>query len=174
MVFLLGIIEFGLVYATGASSTGASRSGARIAATAYAPAKTSSTTRRAAADQVAAAVAADLKSLTSAEPIGMVIYKVNPSSTDGAPVGGFPGENATMSGGCSSDCFRYTWTGSPATMTFSSGDWAAPDACGATIDSIGVWVLVEHNYLTGVIGSSTYVTGRTVMRLEPLPTDQCS
>lgn len=174
MVFLLGIIEFGLVYATGASSTGASRSGARIAATAYAPAKTSSTTRRAAADQVAAAVSADLKSLTSAEPIGMVIYKVDPSSSDGAPVGGFPGEDATMSGGCSTDCFRYTWTGSPQKMTFASGDWAVPDACGATIDSIGVWLLVEHNYLTGVIGSSTFVTGRTVMRLEPLPTDQCS
>lgn len=174
MVFLLGIIEFGLVYATGATATGSSRSGARLAAAGYAPAKTSAATRRAAADQIAAAVSADMKSLTSAEPVGMVIYKVDSSTTDGAPTGGYPGRNATMSGGCTSNCFRYTWTGSPKTMTFSTGDWASPLACGANVDSIGVWVLVKHNYLTQLIGNSIYVDGRTVMRLEPLPTDQCS
>ena len=174
MVFLLGIIEFGLVYATGATATGASRSGARLAATNYAPAKTSSTTRRAAADQIAAAVSADMKSLTSADPVGMVIYRVDPSSADGAPAGGWPGDNDTLSGGCSSDCFRYTWTGSPKTMTYASGDWALPDACGTTVDSIGVYVVVKHHYLTKLIGSDKYVNGRTVMRLEPLPTDQCT
>ncbi len=174
MVFLLGIIEFGLVYATGATATGASRSGARLAATAYAPAKTTSTTRRAAADQVAAAVSADLKNLTSADPIGMVLYRVDPNATDGAPVGGWPGNNDTMTGGCTTDCFRYSWSGNPKKMTWTSGDWAAPDACGTTVDNIGVYVLVKHHYLTGLIGKDKYVGGKTVMRMEPLPTDQCS
>jgi hypothetical protein len=174
MVFLLGIIEFGLVYATGATATGSSRTGARLAATNYAPAKTTSTTRRAAADQIAAAVSADLMNLTSAEPIGMIIYRVDPNSSDGAPVGGWPTSNDTMSGSCATDCIKYLWTGSPKKMTYSSGDWAAPDACGTTVDTIGVDVLVKHHYLTGLIGRTRYVTGHTVMRLEPLPTDQCS
>ncbi len=174
VVFLLGIIEFGLVYATGATATGASRSGARIAAATYAPAKTTSTTRRAAADQIAAAVSADMKSLTSATPVGMVIYRVDPTSTDGAPVGGYPADNDTMTGGCTANCFRYMWNGSPKTMNYQSGDWASPAACGTTIDSIGVYVIVKHQYLTKLLGDSRYVDGKTVMRLEPLPTDQCS
>jgi Flp pilus assembly protein TadG len=174
MLFLLAIMEFGLVYASGATATGASRSGARLAATNYAPNMASSTTRRTAADAIAAAVSADSKSLTSAEPVGMVIYKVDSTSSDGAPTGGWPGSNATLSGGCTANCFRYTWTGSPKKMTYSSGDWAAPDACGLTVDSIGVYVVIKHTYLTKILGDSTYVTGRTVMRLEPLPTDQCT
>jgi Flp pilus assembly protein TadG len=174
MLFLLAIMEFGLVYASGATATGASRSGARLAATNYAPAMASTTTRRAAADAIADAVSADSKSLTSAEPVGMVIYKVDPASAEGAPTGGWPGNNAGLTGGCTANCFRYTWTGSPKKMTYSSGDWAAPDACGLTVDSIGVYVVIKHTYLTKVLGDSTYVTGKTVMRLEPLPTDQCT
>ena len=122
----------------------------------------------------AATRSADAKSLTSAEPVGMVIYKVDPASSDGAPTGGWPGSNATMSGGCTANCFRYTWSGSPKKMTYSSGDWATPDACGLTVDSIGVYVVIKHTYLTKILGDFTYVTGRTVMRLEPLPTDQCT
>jgi len=174
MLFLLGIMEFGLVYASGATATGASRSGARLAATSYAPAKTDSNSRRTAANAIADAVSADSKALTSATPVGMVIYKVDSTSADGAPSGGWPGNNAFLSGGCSSNCFRYLWSGSPAKMTYSSGDWAVPDACGATVDSIGVYVIIKHSYLTKLLGDSTYVTGRTIMRLEPLPTDQCS
>ncbi len=172
LVFLLGIIEFGLVYATGATATGASRSGARLAATSYAPAGTNSTAQRAAADGVAAAVTADLKSLASAQPVGMTVYKVNNATADGAPTGGFPGDN--LAGGCSANCFRYTWDAGSSSMVYSSGGWAAPDACGTTVDSIGVFVQVKHNYLTKLIGNFRYVDGHTVMRLEPLPTDQCS
>ncbi|MFZ4519029.1 MAG: TadE/TadG family type IV pilus assembly protein [Microthrixaceae bacterium] len=170
MLFLLGIIEFGLVYATGATTTGASRTGARLAATAYAPAGSSGAAQRAAADQVAAAVTADLTNLSNAVPTGMVLYRVNPSATDGAPVGGFPGDN--MAGGCTTDCFRYTWNGTR--LVYSSGGWSSPDACGTSVDSVGVWVQARHDYLTRILGQFRYVDGRTSMRLEPLPTDQCT
>jgi len=36
-----------------------------------------------------------------------------------------------------------------------------------------VWVLIRHSYLTKLIGQYNFVEGRTVMRLEPLPGDQC-
>jgi hypothetical protein len=171
MIFLLGIIEFGLAYASGSTTTASSRSGARLAATNYATAGSSSTAQRSAADQIAAATTADLKALSNATPVGMVVYKVNPSADDGSPIGGFPGAN--MSGGCSSDCFRYTWNPSTKEMDFSSGGWSNPDACGANVDSIGVFVEVRHWYLTKLVGSSRDIGAHTVMRLEPLPTDLC-
>lgn len=168
LVFLLGIMEFGLVYATGATANGSTRTGARLAATSYAPAGTTTSAQRAAADQIATATAADLKALNNAVPLGMTIYKV--VGADGSPAGGFPGSN--MTGGCTTNCFRYTWNGT--TMVYQSGSWATPDACGTTVDSIGVFVQVRHDYLTDIMGSSRTVSGHTIMRLEPLPTDQCT
>jgi Flp pilus assembly protein TadG len=174
MVFLLGIIEFGLVYATGATATGASRSGARLAAAAFGPEKATLSTS---ANNVAAAVSADLTALTSAAPIGMVVYRVNPNGTDGAPYGGFPAENDSMSGGCTQDCFRYKWNAATKQMEPNGGPgWtmANSSVCNAaSADSVGVWVLVRHSYLTKIVGQYNYVTGKTVMRLEPLPSDQC-
>jgi hypothetical protein len=169
LLILMGAMEFGLVFASGAVTTGSSRSGARLAATAYAPAGTTSNAQRTATDSIAAAVTADLKSLSHAAPVGMTIYLVNPSATDGAPTGGFPGDN--LSGGCTANCIRYVWNGT--TMVYSSGSWPSPDACGTTVDSVGVYVQVRHTYISGYIGTSRLVNGRTSMRLEPLPADQC-
>ena len=174
MVFLLGIIEFGLVYATGATATGASRSGARLAAASFGPGKATLSTQ---ADNVASAVSGDLTALTSAVPVGMVVYRVNPSGTDGAPVGGFPTRTDAMSGGCTSDCFRYTWNTSTKKMVRNGGPgWtmANTSVCNAaSADSVGVWVLIRHSYLTKLLGQYNWVDGKTIMRLEPVPSDQC-
>ncbi len=169
LLILLGTMEFGLVFASGSVTTGSSRSGARLAATSYAPAGTVQSAQLDAADGIAAAVSADLMALQNAEPIGLAIYEVNPSAADGAPYGGFPGD--LLSGGCSSSCIRYTWDGDE--MVFASGGWSDPDACGTTVDSVGVFVQVRHTYVTGLIGESRTVNGHTTMRLEPLPSDQC-
>ncbi len=169
LLILLGTMEFGLVFASGTVTTGSSRSGARLAATAYAPAGTAQSAQQTAADGIAAAVSADLMALQNAQPVGLAIYEVNPSSPDGAPVGGFPGD--LLSGGCTASCMRYTWNGT--SMVFQSGSWSDPDACGTTVDSVGVYVQVRHTYVTGLIGEGRRVEGHTTMRLEPLPSDQC-
>ncbi|MBM3662095.1 MAG: pilus assembly protein [Actinobacteria bacterium] len=169
LLILLGTMEFGLVYASGSVTTGASRSGARLAATSYAPAGTVQEAQLTAASGIAAAVSADLMALQNAEPVGLAIYEINPSSPDGAPTGGFPGD--LLAGGCSSSCMRYTWNGS--NMVFQGGSWSDPDACGTTVDSVGVYVQVQHTYVTGLIGETRLVDGHTTMRLEPLPSDQC-
>ena len=170
VVLVLGIMEFGLVFASTSTTTAGSRSGARLAAVSYAAAGTVATSQRTASDAVAAAVAADLKALNNATPVGLTIYKVDPTSTSGAPVGGYPGTGLT--GGCTDRCIRYTWNGS--SMIYSSGSWSDPDACGTTIDSVGVYVQVTHRYISGLIGSTRTVSGHTVMRLEPLATSQCA
>lgn len=171
ILVVMGIIEFGFAFASSTTATGSSRSGARLGAAAYATAGTIPANQRAAADQIAATVSADLVGLTSADPVGMLIYRVDKSSAEGAPVGGFPTNN-NINSGCTTDCFVYEWDGTE--MTWSSGGWPTPDACGMELDSIGVYVLAKHNYITGMIGNHVYVDGETVMRLEPLPSDQCS
>lgn len=174
MIFLLGIIEFGLVYATAATATGASRSGARLAAASFGPGKAN---LQSAANDVASAVSGDLQALTSAVPIGMVVYKVDSTRSDGGPSGGFPASSDTMSGGCTSNCYRYTWsTATKKMVPASSPGWTMTNAdiCfAASTASVGVWVLVRHSYLTQLIGKYNYVSGKTIMRLEPVPGDQC-
>lgn len=184
MVFLLGIIEFGLVYATGATATGASRSGARLAAASFGPNPAATTlhnvTNTGPADNAAAAVSADLTALTSATPIGVVIYAVDKTKTDGQPIGGFPAKTNTMPG-CSTKCLRYTWNDTTKKMVFQSGTLTPADfnVCASNpvanpLGSIGVWVLIRHSYLTKLIGQYNYVEGLTVMRIEPVPSQQCA
>ncbi|MFM7064901.1 MAG: TadE/TadG family type IV pilus assembly protein [Actinomycetes bacterium] len=167
---VLGVMEFGLVFASTSTATQASRSGARLAAVQYAAAGTAPTAQRSATDAVAAAVAADLAGLGGATPVGIAVYRVDPLSTSGLPVGGAPG--AGLLGGCTDRCVRYRWTGSA--LEYANGSWSDPDACGTSVDSIGVYVQVDHRYVTGLLGSTRTVTGATVMRLEPLATDQCT
>ena len=167
VLILVGILEFGLLFTSYSTTTASSRSGARIAATRYA----TEADKLAEATRIAAASTADLTVLNNATPVGMVVYKVADAAT-GRPSGGFPGAN--MSGGCSSNCIRFSWNASTNQMTRTSGTWSNPDACGVIVDSVGVWVQSRHDFITGMIGSQRYVTGHTVMRLEPLPTDQCS
>lgn len=172
VLLVLGIMEFGLLFTSYSTTTAASRSGARLAATAYSQAGSSTSAQDGAASQIAAATAADLEVLNNGVPIGMVIYRVDGSSTNGAPVGGFPGPNLT--GGCTSDCIRFTWNTANGTFTRTSGSWPDADACGAVVDSVGVFVQTRHNYISGLLGQTRDVEGHTVMRLEPLPSDQCS
>lgn len=172
ILVVMGIIEFGFAFASATTATGASRSGSRLAAAAYATSGNLPANQRAAADQIATTVGADLVSLTSADPVGMVIYRADPASTSGEPVGGFPADE--MAGGCTANCFRYEWNTGTDAMEWQSGGWPDPDACGLDLDSIGVYVQVKHNYITGMIGDHIHVDGHTVMRLEPLPSDQCS
>lgn len=167
VLLVLGIFEFGLVFTSYSTTTASSRSGARLAATRYAADGASTTI----AGQIAEATTADLTVLNNATPVGMAIYKVaNPAT--GAPAGGFPGPN--MSGGCTTNCIRFTWNAAQNKMVRSSGTWASPLACGINVDSVGVFVETSHEHITNFFGATRRVTAHTVMRLEPLPTDGCA
>jgi Flp pilus assembly protein TadG len=172
IMLTMGILEFGMAFASVATTTASSRSGARLAAAQYPPAA-DDTARLAVANQAAAAVTADLKSLTSATPVGMVLYQVDQSSNTGAPYGGFPSDTMV---GCATNCFKFNWDNSQKKMVYSSGSWSNPQACvksGVTIDMVGVYVITNHQFVTKLFGSSKMVHGKTIMRLEPLPTDAC-
>lgn len=172
ILIVVGILEFGLLFTSYSTTTASTRSGARLAATSYAQAGTVPAAQTTALTQIALATAADLQVLNNGTPVGMAVYKVDSASTDGAPTGGYPGAN--MAGGCTSNCVKFTWDAATKKMVYASGTWATPDACGTTVDSIGVFVQTKHKYITGFFGKTQTVNAHTVMRLEPLPTDQCT
>lgn len=180
---IIGIIEFGLLYANYSTMIAASRSGSRMGTITYSQAPiggTETTQQSAALQQIVDTTTRDLKVLNNAQPIGMVIYKVDNNSAKGAPFGGFPGDN--MSGGCTTSCIRYLWNSS--TKKFvrqGTGSWPNPQRCMTnatvnakdTIDSIGVFVQIKHNYLTGLIGQTRTLSGHSITRLEPVPSESC-
>ena len=67
---------------------------------------------------------ADLKALSNGTPVGMVIYKMDASQSDGEPIGGFPSD--TMAG-CATSCLKYTWNTGSKSMVYSSGSWLDPE-----------------------------------------------
>ncbi len=161
-IILFGVIEFGFLFATAQTANSAARAGARQAAQQYALAPNSTS-----ADQVKASVVADLKNLDGlGTPVEMWIYQ--------ADANGDYVSDPTFTV-CGANCIRYTgWNGSD--FATRSGTWGPgsgegnPDACGATVDSVGVFTRVSHRYIAGLFGDTQEVTETTVMRFEPRPT----
>jgi hypothetical protein len=166
LAITLAVIEFGMLFSSVSTTTSASRDGARYATTFYA----TRADKVAVGNDIRAVVEHDLKALTNqGQPVRMWIYKANAS---GQPTGGLE---------CTADCLRYSWSPTDGEFVYQPGSssvWTNVDACfdtaTRTIDEIGVMVEVRHDLLTGVVGSGNRVLReRTVLRLEPLPTNQC-
>jgi hypothetical protein len=164
LMVTFGTIEYGLAFMSASTTSSATRSGARIASTAYAPAVRSGTANGV-IDQVRLAVEDDLKALSRGTPVKLWMYRVDPSSPGGAPTGS-PDFST-----CTTSCIRWTWDGSH--FAGRAGTWPSPTACGSTLDRVGIYVQVRHEPLTGFFGNGTTISEHTVMRIEPLPTDQC-
>ena len=173
LIFIvMAIFEFGLLFAAQSTTQSSTRDGVRFGSANYAV----SGSNQAAADQIAATVAKDLTAATGFDtPIKLVVYKADDK---GEPTGGFTS--------CNKDCYRYTWDASTSSWTFDTGSptWPKPSACinvdpkdpsaGLnTLDSIGAYLEVRHDYLTGAFGSSQLIKEHSVSRLEPLPSGQC-
>jgi Flp pilus assembly protein TadG len=158
---VMAIIEYGLLFAGQSTTSSSTREGARFASANFAVAAD----KKAAADQVMAEVVKDLGALTGYDtPVQLLIYQ---AKNNGNPMFG----SLTS---CSQNCFHYTWNGSTFAYDLSSPQWTNPQACiGTQLDSVGIYVEVQHNYVTGAFGSSKLLQEHTVSRLEPLPLIQC-
>jgi len=171
LLVVFSIMEFGLLFAAQSTTNSATRGGARVGSANFAVAAD----KKAAADQVAQEVADDLAARTSFDtPLNLYVYKAD---QNGNP------QSGTFSN-CANRCYRYTWSGSGWTYDASSNQWTDPNACIVqdpnnpnaginTLDTMGVYVELRHNYITGFIGSSQTIKEHTVSRLEPLPLSQC-
>jgi hypothetical protein len=101
----------------------------------------------------------------------LVVYKADPST--GAPFDGASYEQCTT-------CYRFRWApnaeGGKGRWVPNGGDgWVAraQNACGDTehTDYLGVYVRAHHDFITGLFGRTATLTDHTVMRLEPVPSE---
>lgn len=159
---VLGIFEYGLLFAAQSTAVSATREGARFGSANFAVVAD----KKIAADQIRDTVVNDLSVLTGYDlPIQLLIYRANDQ--------GLPFKGTLQA--CTESCFHYTWNGTTFAYDGNTGiQWTTPLACtNATIDNVGVYVEVQHNYVTGAFGSSQLLKEHTVTRLEPLPLVQC-
>ncbi len=99
----------------------------------------------------------------------MWIYRANSA--------GYPESGGFSS--CTTNCIKYPWI--QATRKFdtanpSGGGWPSTtqNACNTNNwDSVGVYVKLNHKYLTRLFGASITLTDHAVFRLEPAPTQLC-
>ena len=164
LIITFGLIEFSMVYQSSSTGSGAARSAAR---TASAEAKLPTF-----ATDAAAAASTALRTIGSEEPVEMWVYKANNL--------GYPGGiGSTGFASCATSCIKYAWL--PATRSF---DVANPTGSGwpyqtqlacdvANWDSVGVYIKLNHKYMTSLFGTSITLTDHAVFRLEPAPTEAC-
>jgi len=105
------------------------------------------------------AVKKDLSALSNGGPVEMWVYKAN----SGVPTSCTAGNN----------CWAMTWNTTTKDWGTPTGGWASPDACGDTVDTLGVYVKATHKFVSGYFGSTKTIIYRTTARIEPLPSDQC-
>lgn len=158
---VMAIFEYGFLFAAQSTTQSSTREAARFASANLAVAAD----KKVAADLVRDVVVQDLGARTGYDlPLNLLIYKAD---TNGNPTGGFSS--------CTASCFHYTWNGS--TFVYDNNtaiQWTDPQACiSQTLDSVGVYVELRHNYITGAFGSTADLKEHTVSRLEPLPLTQC-
>ncbi len=170
LILLFGIIEVGFLFRSGAVAVSATRAGARVAAAAYgdtmnyAVGPVRAAQQAAVVDSVASSVSVELKNRgTTDTPVDLWIYYVAPGSTNSLP----PSGNTTS---CGSNCYLYTWNAGTAAFVRSgaSPGWALPDACGATLDSVGVLLRMRHTAIAAPVSLPINSIVETAsMRLEP-------
>ena len=165
LFFIFGTIEFGLAFASQSTTTSSTRQGARFASANFAAVGNPA----AAADQIRLTMQTYISALTGYDtPVRLWMYHAAPPNTLGAgePIGGAGFTS------CNTDCYKYTWNGTQFVLDASPG-WNDAAACAPSIDSVGVYLEVNHNYVTGAIGTSVLLKEHTTLRLEPLPLAQC-
>ncbi len=161
IIITFGLIEFSSAYQSSSVASASARTAARTAsAEALLPTY---------ATDAAAAAATALKTVPNNEPVEMWIYRAN---TAGYPEsGGFSA--------CTTNCIKYNWL--PGSRTFDTanatgGGWAytTQNACNSTNwDSVGVYVKLNHRFLTKLFGATINLSDHAVFRLEPTPTQLC-
>jgi hypothetical protein len=162
LIVFFAIIEFGLLFSSIATTSSSSRDGARFGSANFAVASD----KQVAANKIRDEVQSSLSARTGLdEPQILWVYKATASGT---PTGG-------SFASCPTDCFKYTWDTATKAFVTQTGStpWSSPDACGATIEQIGVFIQLKHTLVSGFFQPNRIVQEHTVSRLEPIPLDQC-
>lgn len=183
-LLVFGLIEFSLIIRDYTGVSSAARVGVRIASTGAdsgpcvaevgdttpCPPNGSPELAQQAADQVAQTASAVPKNSVDY----LMVYKANDA--------GFPG-TATASidlAQCVQECVAYRWSAGKQRFRYAQGTWdsrtisACADPALGTLDSVGVEVVLRHDLVTGLFGSTMRIADHAVMKFEPLGTVFCA
>jgi hypothetical protein len=99
----------------------------------------------------------------------ILVYKANAD--------GYPGTGTTMPSSCAgvTSCVMFKWNETAGAFRYASGSWASKtvNACAGQADSVGVYLKIEHHFLTGLFPATVGLDDRAVGMFEPLPPDNC-
>jgi hypothetical protein len=161
LLIFFGLTQLAFGMSASSSATGASRTGARLAAATYAPAARGGVPAQLEAniDSIRLGVERDLEGRPAqTTPVRLEVYR--------AALTGRPASGAA----CSTDCISWTWNGTA--FANRTGSWPSPDACGSTVDLVGVRVTLDHEINSPFLGDIE-VQRATTMRLEPITDVAC-
>lgn len=157
LLLVFGIIEFGFLFKDWLAITSSVRAGTRMASAE----PRFATFAQDAANQVAKEGAA----LDMGNVQELWVYK---AAADGYPVGG------TSAFTSCSACVKFHWNASTKKFVPYSNTWAATsqNACqgDANHDSVGIFLKIQHDGITGLLFNDMIIREHSVMSLEPIPT----
>jgi hypothetical protein len=181
LMILVGIIEMSMLVRDYVAVTSAARAGVRVAATGAeagncipsvadetpCPANGVPNLSQAAADAISRAGTALPKEAID----HIMVYKANAN--------GYPANLSSWPASCSgiSNCVTYTWLPAQERFRYSGGSWDSRNvnACfPQNVDAVGVRVVAQHSFLTGVFGGGVTMSDRAIMNFEPLPPAVCA
>jgi Flp pilus assembly protein TadG len=177
LLLLVGIIEFAMAYRDDVAVTSAARTGARIASTgaddgscdpaSALPDETPCPSGQVPnlAQNAANAIARAGTALPEESIRYIMVYEANED--------GYPGSMSALPASCDGvpNCVTYTWRSGPQQFRYAGGTWrsAGINACFPTnVDSVGVNVVADYDFITGVFGSGLTLSEHAVMEFEPL------
>lgn len=160
---LFGIIEFSMLYSTSAKVNDSTRAGARVGASMARDPNYSTA--------IAQAAGSVLKEIPPDAPQEIWIFKANAQ--------GYPGADGNTSfTTCATNCIQYNWD--PATRAFNTGspggggwDATSHQICALPYDQVGVYVNIDHRYITQLFGNTKTLTDHSVFRFEPKAATVC-
>jgi Flp pilus assembly protein TadG len=163
LLVVLGIIEYSSAYHDSSVTADSARAGGRVAsAQALNPAY---------ATDAASSVASALQTLPAAAPQEMWVYKAN---ANGYP---YPAGNTSFTT-CSTTCIKYRWLSASKqfdTANPSGSGWSAAsqNVCTQPFDEIGIYVKIQHSFITNLFGATVTLDDHAVFRLEPTSLATC-
>ena len=171
LVLVFGMIDFGLLLGKSHNATQATRAGAR---------ETARLSRQPGYQTIVRDAVVQSLGSFEASATKIAIYRVDPSSTDGLPVGASSRNDLWIK--CTVDCWRYEWNGSTWALMPGGDPWdddeqhACPPGVGTGIaDEAGIYVEGKHDYVTlllgPVLGSSFTIRRTSTARLWPVQSD---
>ena len=161
ILVVFGIIEFSLAFKDALTVSSATRAGARTA---------SAEPRQATFhDDTAKAVARAVSALPAGAVEELWVYKAD---TSGNPVDGGGSAFTTCN-----TCAVFTWDLATSKFVRQPGsDWnpTTQNACvgDADHDAVGIYLKVNHDFVTGFFGQRIKLKDHAVMNLEPVPVSQ--